>query len=70
MFGKNVLDLLAGVAVFQGLRRDDLRRMAKQSRKLSFRERDILIQEGKAESAFCILLKGRLKVFLPRENGR
>lgn len=67
MFGKNVFDLLAGIAVFRGLTGDDLKSMAKKSRKLSFRERDILVQEGKVESAFYILVKGSLKVFLPKK---
>ena len=41
--------------------------LANKSRKLTFQERDILIQEGKEESALYILIKGKLKVFLPQE---
>ena len=67
MLGERIVDVLAGVAVFQGLTRDDLKLFANKSRKLSFKDRDILIQEGKAESALYILIKGKLKVFLPQE---
>jgi CRP-like cAMP-binding protein len=67
MLGERIVDVLAGVAVFQGLTRDDLKLFANKSRMLSFKERDILIQEGEAESALYILIKGKLKVFLPQE---
>ncbi|GMQ79662.1 MAG: hypothetical protein BMS9Abin03_089 [Thermodesulfobacteriota bacterium] len=67
MLGERIIDVLAGVAVFQGLTRDDLKLFANKSQKLSFRESDILIQEGKAESALYILIKGKIEVFLPQE---
>ena len=67
MLIERIVDVLAGVTVFQGLTRDDLKLFANKSRKLSFQEKDILIQEGKAESALYILIKGKLKVFLPQE---
>ena len=67
MLGKRIVDVLAGIAVFQGLTRNDLKLFTNKSRKLSFHERDILTQEGKAESALYILIKGKLKVFLPQE---
>ena len=67
MLEERIVNILAGVAVFQGLTRDDLKSLANKSRKLTFQERDILIQEGKEESALYILIKGKLKVFLPQE---
>jgi CRP/FNR family transcriptional regulator/CRP/FNR family cyclic AMP-dependent transcriptional regulator len=67
MMGEKIVDILAKVAVFQGLTRDDLKLFANKSRKLSFQERDILIQERNLESALYILIKGKLKVFLPLE---
>jgi CRP-like cAMP-binding protein len=67
MLEERIVNILAGVAVFQGLTRDDLKPLANKSRKLTFQERDILIQEGKEESALYILIKGKLKVFLPQE---
>jgi len=67
MLEERIVNILAGVSVFQGLTRDDLKPLANKSRRLTFQERDILIQEGKEESALYILIKGKLKVFLPQE---
>ena len=66
MLAERIVDVLTGLPVFRGLTREDLTRFAKKSQKVFFQERDILIQEGTAKSEIYILIKGKLKVFLPK----
>jgi len=67
MHTKTIVDILSDLTVFRGLTGEDVARFAEKSRNVSFQEKDILIEEGTTESVIYILIKGRLKVFLPKK---
>ena len=67
MFKNKIVDALSDVEVFGGLTQDDLKIISKHCKKISFEKGDILLEIGQRPSAFYILLKGQLKVFLPKQ---
>ena len=67
MFKSKMADALSHVEVFRGLSQDDLKMISKHCKKVSFEEGDTLIETGQRPSAFYILLKGQLRVFLPKQ---
>jgi len=67
MFKNRMADALSHVEVFEGLTQDDLKIIAKHCKRISFEEGDILLEIGQRPSAFYILLKGQLRVFLPKQ---
>ena len=67
MFKSKMADALSHVEVFRGLSQDDLKMISKHCKKVSFEKGDTLIETGQRPSAFYILLKGQLRVFLPKQ---
>ena len=67
MFKSKMADALSHVEVFRGLSQDELKTIAKHCKKISFDKGDILLETGQRPSALYILLKGQLKVFLPKQ---
>ncbi len=66
-----ILNALSRSAVFNGLTHDDLMLFCDHCQKANFEESDTLIKEGEDVSAFHVITKGQLKVFLPqRIEGR
>jgi CRP-like cAMP-binding protein len=67
MFEKEITRILSESGVFRGLTDNDLEIVSKHCQKVTFQEKDLLIQEGHRASAFYIVIKGQLKVVLPQE---
>ena len=67
MFKNKMADALSHVEVFEGLTQDDLKIIAKHCKRIGFEEGDILLEIGQRPSAFYVLLKGQLRVFLPKQ---
>ena len=59
-------DILSHVKVFNGLEKSDLKIISKYCKKIGFNNGEVLIETGQPPSAFYILIKGQLKVFLPK----
>ena len=62
------LHLLSNVDAFSGLSYPDLEWLAEKSEALIFKRDDILIKEGQSDSAFYVLVEGKLKVSLLRAS--
>ena len=67
MFKNEIQRILSESEVFRGLTGDDLEIVSKYCQKVTFKEKDTLIQEGQPASAFNIVVKEQLKVVLPQE---
>ena len=67
MFKNKMADALSRVEVFEGLTQDDLKIISKHCQRISFEKRDTLLEIGQRPSAFYVLLKGQLRVFLPKQ---
>lgn len=68
---KKTVEILSQVEVFEGLGKAELKEIARCCLRVPFGEGEVLIQAGRAPSAFYILIKGELKVLLPeRLEGR
>ncbi len=67
MFKKRYIEALSKVAVFDGLQKEELELFSGFCKRVPFKEDEILIKEGQTASAFYILVKGQLKVFLPEK---
>jgi len=67
MFKSKMADALSHVEVFRGLSQDELKMISKHCKRISFEKGDILIEIGQRLSDFYILLKGQLRVFLPKQ---
>jgi len=72
MFKSKIVEILSHVEVFAGLTRDDLKVISKECQRVRFSEGEILIEMGTPSAAFYILIKGQVKVILPKriEGGR
>lgn len=60
-------DTIPEIDVFKNLTRDELQRIASYCQRLLFEKGQIIISAGQMVSAFYILVRGQLKVFLPRD---
>lgn len=67
MFKEEITRILSESEVFRGLTDDDLKIVSKRCQKVTFQQKDLLIQEGHRASAFYIVIKGQLKVVLPQQ---
>jgi CRP-like cAMP-binding protein len=56
-------DFLATVSLFSHLKREELQRLANQSRYCSFKFGDVIIREGERDDCLYILISGKVKVF-------
>ena len=62
--------MLEDVAIFSGLRQDDLELLEHHMVTRSFQKNTIIINEGDEASSFFIIIKGAVKVFLSNEEGK
>lgn len=60
--GRDGLRLLAGVPLFAGLSRRNLKKVAEHADVVEFDERDAIVQEGQRGGTFYVLLEGEAKV--------
>jgi len=67
MFKNKMVDALSRVEVFEGLAQDDLKIISKYCKRINFEEGDTLVEIGLRPSAFYLLLRGQLRVFLPKQ---
>ena len=58
----NRADFLAKVPVFSHLKKEDLERIAKQTRYHEFQEGDVIISEGERDNRLFIVTSGRVEV--------
>ncbi len=68
MDNETKLNLLSNVEAFSGLSHPDLEGLVDRCEVLIFKGDETLIKEGQSESAFHVLIEGRLKVLLQRED--
>ena len=66
MFNSKTADILSNVEVFGGLERADLKTIAHYCQRVRFEKGDTLIEMGQSASALYILVKGKLRVLLPK----
>jgi len=66
MFKSKITDILSHVEVFDGLAKADLKIISKCCQRISFKKGETLIEIGQAPSVFYILIKGQLRVLLPK----
>ena len=57
------VDYLATVSLFSHLRKEELQRLANQSRYCEFKFGEVIIQEGERDDRLYILISGRVNVF-------
>ena len=67
IFKNKMVDALSHVEVFEGLTQDDLKIISKHCKRMGFEKGDTLVEIEQRPSAFYILLRGRLRVFLPKQ---
>jgi len=60
--GRRGADLLAGVPLFSGLSKRQLRRLAEHADVATFREREAIVKEGQLGGTFFVILEGETKV--------
>jgi CRP-like cAMP-binding protein len=56
-------DFLATVSLFSHLKREELQRLANQSRYCSFKFGDVIIREGERDDRLYILISGKVNIF-------
>ncbi len=61
---------LARIALFQGLKAEDLRSLAARAALRSVPAETMLIRQGDAPDALYAILRGKVKVYLVDENGK
>src|SRR5687768_6076672 len=61
---------LARIALFQGLKAEDLRSLAARAALRSLPAETLLIRQGDAPDALYAILRGKVKVYLVDENGK
>ena len=61
--GSEKVDYLATVSLFSHLKKEELQRLANQSRYCSFKFGDIIINEGERDDRLFILISGKVNVF-------
>ena len=61
--GSEKADFLATVNLFSHLKKEELQRLANQSRYCSFKFGDIIINEGERDDRLFILISGKVNVF-------
>ncbi len=66
MFQSKIIDILSSVEVFGGLEKPDLKTIAHYCQRKSFEKGEPLIEIGQIPSALYILVKGQLRVLLPK----
>jgi CRP-like cAMP-binding protein len=59
--------VLSGTGLFEGLPADELRALGERAQDRSFAKDAVVIREGDAQNSLYIILRGRVKVFLPGE---
>jgi CRP-like cAMP-binding protein len=64
--GKMTPDTIPKIELFKGLTRDELGIIAAHYKRVHFTKDHVFIQEGEQVSALFIVLKGELRVFLPK----
>jgi CRP/FNR family transcriptional regulator, cyclic AMP receptor protein len=66
MFKSKITGILSTVKIFDGLSQADLKTISKYCQKLDFEKGETLIEIGRKPSALYILIKGQLRVLLPK----
>lgn len=61
--GSEKADYLATVSLFSHLEKEELQRLANQSRYRTFKFGDVIIQEGERDDRLYILISGKVNVF-------
>jgi CRP-like cAMP-binding protein len=61
---------LARIALFHGLKADDLRSLSERTTLRSLASDTVLIRQGDAPDALYAILRGKVKVYLVDENGK
>lgn len=64
---RKIIRFLSGFDIFKGLDEDELKLFAGICEVAAFSKDDILVREGQTGSAIHLIIRGRVKVFLPRE---
>jgi CRP/FNR family transcriptional regulator, cyclic AMP receptor protein len=60
--GRRDVDMLAGVPLFAGLSRRDLRRLAEHADVVSFRPHETIVEAGRPGGTFYVMLQGEASV--------
>ncbi len=67
MFQHEVVHLISDIEVFDQFTNEDFDLFSEYFQRVPFKASDVIIEEGDEESAFYIVMRGKLKVFLPQE---
>ena len=67
MFQHEVVHLISDIEVFDQFTNEDFDLLSAYFQRVSFKASDVIIEEGDDASAFYIVMRGKLKVFLPQE---
>jgi|YNPNPStandDraft_1061719.scaffolds.fasta_scaffold00274_6 CRP/FNR family transcriptional regulator len=62
--------MLKSLAIFKNLKEEDIETLEKNIKKLRFKKRHIIFNEGDAPEGFNVLLKGKVKISKFSQNGR